>query len=221
MSHNKRAVIFANGELRYPAAARAAVRPGDLLIAADGGARHCFALGFSPALLIGDFDSLSQDEIASLGRAGAQLIQHPARKDETDLELALLYANQISVGEVLVLAGLGARWDQTLGNLLLVAHPQLRGLPVSFLDGDQRIYPLRGETQIEGQPNDIVSLIPIGGDVTGVTTEGLEYPLRNETLYFGATRGVSNTLLGKQARVALKEGLLLCIVSARQAETDH
>ena len=70
-----------------------------------------------------------------------------------------------------------------------------------------------GETlKVYGRAGDTVSLIPLCGDAHGVTTEGLEYPLHSETLLFGATRGISNVLLGEMAAVTLEEGLLLCVV---------
>ena len=57
MSH-ARAVIFANGILPDPQAARGLLREGDLWIAADGGSRHALAFGRAPDVVIGDLDSL-------------------------------------------------------------------------------------------------------------------------------------------------------------------
>lgn len=209
-----RSVIFANGNLTDLPAARAAVQDGDLLIAADGGARHCRELGLTPAVIVGDFDSLDDTELLELQRAGVELERHPARKDFTDLELALRRAVAHGADEILVLGALGARWDQTLANLLLPAAADLRGVRIRLLDGPQEITLLQGgETlAISGQPGDTVSLVPLGGDAQGVVTSGLEYPLDHETLFFGATRGVSNTLLGESASARIKEGLLLCVV---------
>ena len=55
-------------------------------------------------------------------------------------------------------------------------------------------------------------MIPIAGDARGVSTEALEYPLKDETLSFGATRGVSNVMLADKARISLKAGMLVCVV---------
>ena len=205
-----RAIVFANGILSHPVMLRA----GDVVIAADGGARHCLKLGITPQVVIGDFDSLTEDELASLESAGAQVIRHPARKDFTDLELALQHAGSCGVEEILVYAALGDRWDQTVANLLLPAAPGLEGVHIRIVDGPQEILLLRPGPPCEicGQMGDTVSLIPLRGDITGVVTTGLEYPLKGETLYFGATRGISNILLGDLAAVQFAAGLLLCIV---------
>jgi thiamine pyrophosphokinase len=210
----KRAVIFANGVLSHPEAVLRLVESEDLLIAADGGARLCRQLGLIPSVLIGDFDSLDEDEVASLIKSGVQVIRHPRRKDFTDLELALRHAQSLGIREVVVFAALGARWDQTLANLLLPAAAGLAGMRIGLADGSQEVMLLRGgeELVLHGHSGDTVSLVPIGGNATGVTTHGLEYPLQDETLYFGATRGLSNVLLDDGATIYSIGGLLLCVV---------
>jgi len=210
----KRAVIFANGRLQNAEQARDAIRPGDLLIAADGGAQHCLALGLAPTVVIGDFDSLSERELKELKTLGAQMIPHPAHKDFTDLELALQHAQKLGIKEVLILGALGARWDQTIANLLLPISAGLASIQISMLDGPQQVYFLRagGEAQIRGRKGDTLSLIPLCGDAQGVVTQGLEYPLHGETLFFGATRGVSNLLTADTARVSLSDGTLLIVL---------
>jgi len=209
----RRAVIFANGRLQDAEQARAAIRPGDTLIAADGGARHCLTLGLTPETVIGDFDSLSAAELAELQRLGAQLVRHPAHKDLTDLELALRHAKGLGVSEVLILGALGARWDQTIANLLLPLSTDLSSLQITILDGPQQVFILRAsqEIQVRGETGDTLSLIPLCGDALGVSTQGLEYPLHGETLFFGATRGVSNVLTADTARLSLASGSLLCV----------
>jgi thiamine pyrophosphokinase len=208
-----RAVIFANGQLN----GTPGLRPDDLIIAADGGARHCLKLGLRPQVVIGDFDSTSPDELETLRLQGAEIIAFPARKDYTDLELALLEAWQRGADQVLLLAALGRRWDQSLANLLLPAA--FPGLRISLVDGPQEITFIHpGEVlEINGQAGDTVSLIALGGNAKGVTTHGLEYPLMAETLHLGSTRGISNLLLpeastGDKASVTLEAGLLLCAV---------
>ena len=64
---------------------------------------------------------------------------------------------------------------------------------------------------LHAQPGDTVSLLPLGGDVSGITTEGLKYPLNNEELTFGPARGISNRLEKPSAHVKLSKGLLLAV----------
>lgn len=205
-----RAIIFANGGFTHPPE----FKPGDLIIAADGGGRHCLALGITPHFVVGDFDSLSDEQVAQLKQAGAELIRYPTRKDFTDLELALQHAKINGAEQVLVLAALGGRWDQTLANVLLPASQSFKELDIRLLDGPQEILLIhKGEwTKIHGSTGDTLSLIPVLGDARRIKTAGLEYPLDNETLLFGSTRGVSNVFLEETASISLEEGLLLCVV---------
>ena len=211
-----RTIIFANGECSSPCDPLAWLCPGDRIIAADGGARRCLALGLTPHLLIGDFDSLPAETVETFRTRGAEIRRYPAEKDETDLELALYAALEQETEEVLVFGALGGRWDMTLGNLLLLAHPDFREAPIRIVDGPQSVTLLpRGRAyEIAGQEGDTVSLIPLGGDAKGVTTRGLRYPLKGGTLRFGATRGLSNLIVRSPASVTVEDGLLLCLVIA-------
>jgi thiamine pyrophosphokinase len=203
-----RIVIFANGRMDWPFE----IQNDDFIIAADGGARHCLERQIRPDIVIGDMDSLSASDIARLETDGAEIITFPARKDFTDLELALRKAQELDASEVLLLGALGARWDQTIANLILPSA--YATMCIRLLDGPQEISFLRGgeELEVAGQPGDTVSLIPLAGDATGVATQNLEYPLNGDRLVFGGSRGVSNVLTAESAKVSLQEGLLLCVV---------
>jgi len=208
-----RAIIFANGEFPDSQGARDLLRPDDLIIAADGGTRHALAIGVTPHVVIGDLDSLSAGDLAQVEADGSRIIRFSPRKNETDLELALLHAASKGASEIIILAALGGRLDQTIANVLLLSLPELRGRNARIVEGAQSTFLIQGEATIEGQPGDTVSLIPLGGDVTGVTAEGLEWPLREETLRFGPARGVSNVLTAEQTRVRARRGMLLCVVT--------
>ncbi len=212
-----RAIVFANGRLSDPLLDRGRLRPDDRIIAADGGARHCRELGLIPGAIIGDFDSLTPEELAAFQASGSSLVPHPRRKDETDLELALGYARDQGADEILVLGGMGARWDQTLANVLLLAELDLPAGRALLADGNQEVCLLRGgeRLRLAGSLGDTVSLIPVAGDAQGVATQGLEYPLAGEPLRFGATRGVSNAIRSLPAAVSLLAGALLVVLIRR------
>ncbi len=209
-----RATIFANGEVPDGTFERHPLTAEDWVIAADGGATLCMRLNRPPDVVIGDFDSLADDEREWLRQADVRFIRHPAHKDFTDLELAIRHAVEGGASEVLVFGALGARWDQSLANALLLGLTEWAGIRVWLLHGDQGLTAVRGGERLtlRGTPGDTVSLLPIEGDAHGVATDGLEYPLRGETLQFGATRGVSNRMLGEQASVSLLDGQLIVAI---------
>ncbi len=208
-----RCLIFANGVLRFPDQDRDWLDWAELVIAANGGARHALAYGRAPDLLIGDSDSLSMEARAALEGAATQVLPYPADKDATDLDLAIGTAIQRGAQDIVVLGGIGSRWDQSVTNLLLGAQPAYAGIRVRLVDGPQQAELLQGGGSLTftGEPGDLVSLIPVGGDAEGIETQGLSYPLRRESLSFGASRGVSNTLSNAQASLTLARGILLCI----------
>lgn len=207
-----RALIFVNGTIDdYPQLARW-LRPDDYTIAADGGARHCAALGLRPAVLVGDLDSITPELLADYEKAGVAIERHPPRKDETDLELAVRRAVADGAGEILLLGALGGRLDQTLANLLLPARADWP-VPILLADGTQLARVLRGgETvTLAGAPGDTVSAVPLSAEVTGITYSGLEYPLTNATLRLGSTQGVSNRMAGESATIRVTSGILLVV----------
>ncbi len=218
-----RIVVFANGIMTDPVAEVGQwVEPDSLLVAADGGAVHALAAGLDPDHVIGDMDSLSVDRQTSLESRGAEMHRASVDKDETDLELALTWAaKQPGSDEILVLGAFGGRPDQALANLLLLALPVLQGRQVLMVDGAWTVRVIRGGERVclEGNVGDRLSLIPLAGPAAGVTTGGLRFTLRDETLDFGPARGVSNRLEATTATVVLREGLLWCFHERRLGET--
>lgn len=206
-----RALIFANGEFCSQDFSLP-VMIGDLLIAADGGSRHCLSLDLRPDILIGDLDSIDQQVLADWQTAGVDTHQYPEDKDQTDLELALLYAQKQGVSEIIVYGAAGGRLDMTLGNITLLANPDLL-IPITLICGEEEVHMLRQGVSLTltGKPGDSVSLIPLQPGPSVVTTRGLKYHLDNEALLFGYTRGISNQLVDEQARITLKSGLLAVI----------
>jgi thiamine pyrophosphokinase len=88
---------------------------------------------------------------------------------------------------------------------------EFRDCTTRFEDGREEVFLIRSEAKLSGQPGDIVSLLPLWGQATGIVTENLAYPLLQETLYPEHTRGISNVMNGPVARVSLASGELLCI----------
>ena len=211
-----RAIIFANGLVPDLESARRLIQPGDTLIAVDGGTHHALAMGFMPSVVIGDLDSLTVEDRQRTMERNVRLLEYPADKNQTDLELALEYGIQQGFREILIVGALGGRLDQTLGNLSLLSAPRLTAFNIRFDDGVEEVFFVRGRSEVRGQAGDTVSLIPWGAPVTGVTTNGLRWPLRDETLFPEETRGISNEMLSETASIEIVSGLLL-VVRHRQS----
>jgi thiamine pyrophosphokinase len=208
---NQRAVIFANGEITDLNSLKELTRAGDLIIAADGGLHHLFALGVMPSALIGDLDSVTSSEVEKAREQGTQVIKYPVDKNETDLQLAIQYAIAAECSEIIIAAALGGRLDQTLGNIFLLMQPALRGINCRLDDGREEVFLIDSSADITGSPGDVVSLLPVGEPVYDVKTEEMKYPLVYEKLFPDQTRGISNVMLSHHARITISRGRLICV----------
>jgi len=184
----------------------------ELVIAADSGLAHARAVGLPVDLVVGDLDSVVAADLDAAVAAGAAVESHPAAKDATDLELALLAARDRGAGDIVVVGGHGGRLDHFLANLLLLATPALAGVRVSALIGDAEVTVVRDHAELSGAPGAHCSLLPVGGPAEGVRTERLRFPLVRETLFPGSTRGVSNEFVVATATVTVDRGVLLAVV---------
>jgi len=209
MITRERAVLFANGEARDPR--KLELRLDDFLVAVDGGLRHMLTLGLKPNLLVGDFDSISAEELESCRQEGVEILRYPSQKDQTDLELALDAALARGYREIVIAFGLGGRLDHTLGNLALLSRLDLGEAVLRFDDGETEVFMAGGSYRAACQVGDIVSLLPWNGAVRDISTAGLAYPLKGESLLPWQTRGVSNQCAGCEFQVSHGEGALLVI----------
>ncbi len=213
MTRQPIAYIFANGQIDDPTGLAIAPADGDIMIAADGGAKWCFHLGYTPDVLIGDLDSIDDADLERLKAGGAEIHRFPTGKDQTDLELALSLARARGCMRARIIGALGGRTDMLLANVFLLLTPLARQLTTIIVEPHQHIHCLTGghRLTIQGNPGDGLSLLPIGGDARGIATQGVTYPLTDATLPAGTSRGVSNVLTHPQAHLALTDGALLVI----------
>jgi thiamine pyrophosphokinase len=218
MTAGLRAIVLADGDVVSRAGLDAAW-PGwaaevGLVVAADGGARLAEPLGLRIDRWVGDGDSIDPSLAAALARSGVPMRRVPTDKDESDTELALLEAIAAGAADVTILGALGGRrFDHAVANVALLGHPVLAGRRARLLDGQTRVTMLAAgdEGSFEGRAGDVVSLLPFGDDVEGVTTGGLRYPLADAVLGAGRPRGLSNVRTAATATVAIRAGRLLVI----------
>ena len=205
------AVIFVNGDLQVDETIRKLVTDASLMVSADGGYRHAKRLNVIPDALIGDLDSILPEDLHFLQQKKIRIDKFPTQKNETDLELALDWVVQQGFKKIFILGAIGDRIDQTLGNIFLLSHPDYVNLQISLRDAKQEVFLVRDHGLINGNVDDRVSLLPLSEKVTGIQTDGLLYPLKDEILNRWLTRGISNELTKNTGSIKIKSGLLLVI----------
>ncbi|HBR96475.1 MAG TPA: thiamine diphosphokinase [Gammaproteobacteria bacterium] len=208
-----RAIILTNGHIAdYPALARL-IKPNDTFVCADGGLRHARALNVTPRILVGDLDSVTPDDLDSLGPA-TEIQRYPAEKDQTDLEIAMHWTADQGFAQILVAGVTGGRLDHSLANILLLAQRPWGG-ELCFWDHPHFAWLLAGDTELAlgRYVGYTVSLLPLSPRVVSIRTHGMQYPLADEDLTLGSTRGISNVIAAAEAGFSMRSGRLLAIVT--------
>jgi thiamine pyrophosphokinase len=204
------AIVLSGGD--PPLAAIKPRLPTDaLVIAADSGLDHARRLGLRVDVVVGDLDSVDRQVLDVAKKTGTVVEAHPVEKDETDLELAIATAHARGAHHVTVVGGYGGRLDHFLANLTLLASPRFRALHIDAWVGHAYLTVIHERAELHGPLHSLCSLLALGGTAHGVTTEGLRYPLRDDDLLPGSTRGVSNELIAPVATLSLRTGVLLAI----------
>lgn len=175
------------------------------IICADGGYDHAISHGIVPDILLGDLDSLK-------GKTDVKTIIYPKEKNETDSEIALLYAISKGYRDIVMTGVTGTRLDHTLGNIFLLKKAADMRAKAVIADDNNEIYYVRDSIRLCGEKGEFFSVVPLCQSVL-VSINGAKYPLDRETLEFGTSRGISNEFLGKECEVTVHEGSALIIKS--------
>ncbi len=206
-------VIVGNGEINDYKYAKKAISGYDFLICCDGGTRHTYNMQIMPNIILGDFDSADDFYLNHYRENNVEFKTFPAKKDETDMEIAFDYAMNIGSKEIIVFGGIGSRFDHTLANVHQLLKALKKDIYACFANENNTVTIMDSKISLQGEPGSFVSLIPLTQSVEGVCTFGLGYPLKNETLYIESSRGVSNVFEGHSASVTISSGILLVIQS--------
>jgi len=179
----------------------------------DAGAIRLIRMGITPDYVLGDFDSVSSEEMAEILGCGAEKRVLNPIKDETDLEAALRWAVDINPDSVLIFGATGGRMDHTLANLQLLSIPLKDGIPAMILDPGNRIRRIRGSVMLRREElyGKYISLIPVGGEVKGLFLSGFKYSGSEISLPGNSSLGISNELTEDVGEIWFESGELLLI----------
>ena len=181
-------------------------KKGDLIIAADAGYLTAKALGVTPDILLGDFDTLGVENIPD----GIECLRVPAEKDDTDTQLAVKVAIERGAWEIVIVGGLSGRLDHTLSTLSILEDLWKRKegrIYATLTDGKNRVRYIRGSgTILPRSQYRYFSLIAADDLVKGVTLEGCKYPLKNGRISRRHQWAVSNEIEGNCALIEISRG---------------
>lgn len=201
------AAIVAAGRGPLPRRYRAAA----LVVCADGGVARARRAGWTPHVVVGDWDSLDPPLAQWAASVGAQRFRYPAEKDKTDSELAVDVVAQRGLRLAYLLGGLGARVDHELANLLLPRYAAGLGVDLRVVAGGTLVQLVRGRAELDARPGDWVSLFSLRPLSQGITTGGLRFPLVGGSLSLGSTLGVSNEVTAPRPWVEVLDGEVLAV----------
>jgi len=203
-----RCMVMVNGAYGDLASYRDLVLPVDILLCADGGSNYAFELGLLPDFIIGDLDSIRPEVEEHYRSKGVNFCPHPTRKDSTDFQFCLDKAREMNADEVIVLGSLGKRLDHTLANLYAGIGLVRTGCRVSHFSPECRVFITGKDIIIEGRPGDLVSVLALTEEATGVTEQGFEYSPVSPRLELAQPYAVSNVMTGDSGKITVHAGIL-------------
>jgi len=208
-----RGIIFGGGDAPRAEFVKNLIKKDDYIICLDKGLEYAAAAGITPSVILGDFDSVSEDILKKYKSKGISIREYPAQKDFTDMELGISEAIRAGVQELIMLAALGGRADHMMGNIDNMLQALEKGIQAAIYDEKQHIYLINTCRSFHYKKGAIISLLAFSNKVEGVTTGNLEYPLKNEILVKGYSRGISNIFSEDMAIIELSSGILQVVVN--------
>ena len=203
-----KAIVIAGGDISAPAFYKPLIRETDYIICADSGYLHAKAIGVTPHLVIGDFDSLS---LAHIPEEIPRKVL-PVEKDETDLHTSICYAIEQGAEEILVFGSRGTRLDHSLAAVSLAYMAYRQGVRVRLVDVHNELFLFSGETTVPRRDGYRLSLLPLT-PVEGISSRGLYYPLNDAKMDWGNPYGVSNEFVEDSATIRVESGVMMLILS--------
>ena len=205
---NKKIAVIANGTILDFDFHKKILDQIDTIICADGGANISKVLGFTPNYIIGDLDSIKKDILDFYKNNDETKIIHDANQNKTDLELALTLAESLSPSEIIILGASGGRIDHTIANILSLTKvkPEIKTI---IIDDYCSLELVENTTEIEGDKEDIISVIPLT-DILDLNYTGFKWNVEKLDTKLGWF-GVSNKLVETNASISFSDGKILLI----------
>ncbi len=211
----KRAVIIGAGDISVSSIP---LKEEDLVIAADGGYVYCKMLGIVPDIILGDLDSVEEEdarEIAEIYKQDPErVVLLPSEKDDTDTLAAIRVGLSEGCKQFLIYGGQGGRLEHTIANIQCLKFLKEQGAVGYLMDGTGMVLVAQNETvRFKKEMEGYLSLFAMDAKAEGVTIRNMKYELDNAVITNSFPVGVSNEFIGEEGEITVKEGTV-CIIIA-------
>jgi len=210
---------MAGGPIRYWPNLDVYREKADVWVGVDRGVLALLQQDIIPHLSLGDFDSVTKDELQMMQAQLPEVSLFPSEKDETDLEIALNWAIGQKPKNIYILGATGGRIDHFLGNIQLLQQETvlhcLDEVNIYIIDEKNSITVKRPGTydiQYDSKKK-YFSLLSVTKEVTGITLTGFKYPLHQARLTRGSTLCISNELISEYGNVSFEKGIIMMVRS--------
>lgn len=189
------------------------IKKADLVVGVDKGAYWLVNQVVKIDVAIGDFDSVTKEELQIVERNVKKIIKVTPEKDATDLELAIDYLIKLNPESVVIYGAIGSRFDQSLQSVYLLELLLSHNINAKIVNGTNEIYVTKSKLIfLTPLPFPYCSVVPISEKAV-VSLSGFKYPLEREVLYRIHSRGISNEIIRSPAEVMVYNGTVAVILS--------
>ncbi|MEN8905585.1 MAG: thiamine diphosphokinase [Clostridiales bacterium] len=207
-----RALIVCNGEISEYNFYKNLFKD-SYIICADGGTRHLKNFNLVPNMIIGDLDSISDEDLAFYRNKKIEIKKFKCEKDETDSHISLKVAIEKGFKDIYIIGALGTRFDHSIANIMLLEYALEKNVLCKIIDEKNEIQMINDSIKLEKENDCNISLVPLTDYVKGINSSGLYYPHKNMTIKRGETIGISNKFVSEQMNISIESGILIVIKS--------
>ncbi|MCI0764613.1 thiamine diphosphokinase [Bacillus sp. TL12] len=183
--------------------------------AVDRGVYRLLQRGIMPTVAFGDYDSVTDEELAWMQKQTDELHIVLREKDQTDLEIAIHWALEQKPDLIRIFGATGGRLDHGLANIQMLLKGLEAYTEMYIVDNKNEISVKKVGTYIieEKEQFPYVSFVPVTEIVKGITLCGFKYPLTDKTIEWGSTLCISNELVVEKGTFSFTSGILMVIRS--------
>ncbi len=206
-----KAIIVTGGNKPSKKLLNSYIKSGDLIIGADKGSEYLYDYEIMPNIILGDFDSISEEKLKKIEEKQVEIIKFPPEKDYTDTEIAIMEAMKRGADTIYLFGGLGTRADHSLGNIGLLLTTKNKGARLLIVDDHNKMYLADKNMSLNGSQGEIISFHALSNVVKGFEIRGAKYNLNSYDMHLLDPRAVCNEFIDTPINIKYESGELLII----------